>query len=333
MNQMTLFDIDMNMNHVVTALHGIDLNLLTAFDALAEERSVTRAAARAGVTQSAMSHTLRRLRELLDDPVLVRGAGGMVLTPRAEALRAPLRAALADLARALTEPVDFEPCSSTRAFRLVAPDLFDMLALPRLLPHLAAHAPGVDLAIVPRPPRLAEALEAGEVDLAIEPILLDEEPFDRRLEAGPALERRTLFRDHLRCFVRREHPAINKSRRLSMRAFVAAGHVLVSPTGSGAGVVDRYLAREGKQRRVVVRVPQFGSALAIAAHSELVLTAPSAVMAAEGAEASLVSLAAPLTLPHHAVTMLWHPRFTEDPGHRWFRDTLVEVSAGLATGS
>ena len=133
----------MNMNHSVRALHGIDLNLLAAFDALAEERNVTRAAARAGVTQSAMSHTLRRLRDLLGDPLLVRGGGGMVLTPRAEALRAPLRAALAELARVLDEPAQFDPATSTRGFRVVAPDLFDMLALPRLLPRLAAQAPGM----------------------------------------------------------------------------------------------------------------------------------------------------------------------------------------------
>ena len=333
MNQMKSNDMDMSMVHVTSALHGIDLNLLAAFDALAEERSVTKAAARAGVTQSAMSHTLRRLRELFDDPLLVRGSGGMVLTPRAQALRGPLRAALSDLARVLVEPDVFDPTSSTRAFRLLAPDLFDMLALPRLLPVLGCDAPGVEIAIVPRPAGLDEALESGEIDLAIVPMLLADEPYDSRMRAGPALQQRILFRDRLRCFVRRDHPAITKSQRLSMRAFTAAGHVLVSPSGSGSGVVDRALEQAGKERRIVVRVPQFGSALAITAHSDLVLTAPSSLIAAEGAAASIVSLTPPLSLPEHAITMVWHPRFGEDPGHRWLRNTLVEVTRDLPPGS
>lgn len=320
----------MNMNHSVRALHGIDLNLLAAFDALAEERNVTRAAARAGVTQSAMSHTLRRLRDLLGDPLLVRSGRGMVLTPRGEALRAPLRSALAELARVVEGPAQFDPATSTRSFRVVAPDLFDMLALPRLLPKLADQAPGIDLAVVPRPARLEDALEAGEIDLAVEPVLLDDdEPFDRALEAAPRLLRRTLFRDRMRSFVRRGHPAITKSRRLSMRAFTAAGHVLVSSAGAGPGIVDRHLARAGETRRVVVRVPQFGSALAIAARSDLILTAPSSLIAAEGAEAGLVSLAPPLPLPEHAIAVHWHPRFSEDPGHRWLRAALVEATRDL----
>ncbi|UCH30124.1 MAG: LysR family transcriptional regulator, partial [Myxococcales bacterium] len=117
----------MSSTHNGPALHRIDLNLLVALDALTRERSVTRAAERVGVTQSAMSHTLRRLRELFGDPLLVRGRGGMVLTPRAEALAVPLRSGLVSLARILAEPEAFAPERASRIFRIVSPDLFDAL--------------------------------------------------------------------------------------------------------------------------------------------------------------------------------------------------------------
>ena len=126
----------MSNAHVTHDLHRIDLNLLVALDALTRERSVTKAAERAGVTQSAMSHTLRRLRELFDDPLLVRGRGGMVLTPRAEALTVPLRSGLVSLARTLAEPEAFDPAHASRTFRIVSPDLFDALVLPTLLQRL-----------------------------------------------------------------------------------------------------------------------------------------------------------------------------------------------------
>jgi len=111
-------------------LARIDLNLLVAFDALAREQNVTRAAERVGVTQSAMSHALRRLRELLDDPLLVRGKSGMVLTARAEALVLPLRSGLVSVDRALVRAERFDPRTARRKFRLATPDLFDLLAIP-----------------------------------------------------------------------------------------------------------------------------------------------------------------------------------------------------------
>ena len=139
----------MSQTHVAETLHRIDLNLLVALDALTRERSVTKAAERAGVTQSAMSHTLRRLRDLFDDPLLVRGRGGMVLTPRAEALAVPLRSGLVSLARTLAEPQPFAPEHATRTFRIVSPDLFDALVLPTLFQRVYVTPAAIDLAVVP----------------------------------------------------------------------------------------------------------------------------------------------------------------------------------------
>lgn len=317
----------MNDAHDVESLRQLDLNLLVAFDLLAREKSVTRAAERAGVTQSAMSHTLRRLRALLDDPLLVRGARGMTLTPRAEALAVPLRGALVGLARALEAPPSFDPAASRRTFRVVAPDLFELLALPPLWARLREAAPGAGLVFQPAPAALAEALETGDVDVAIAPVLLSEEATDLGPRTGPELRRRTLFRDRFRCFVRADHPALSGRRRMTPARFAALDHLLVSPTGRGPGFVDGVLAARGLTRRVALRIPQHATALAMVAESDLVLTAPAALEAA--ADARVRSLAPPVALPEHAVTLVWHPRFDADPAHRWLRDQLAEVASGI----
>lgn len=326
MNPMSCFYIGMSDTHT-RALHRVDLNLLVALDALAREKSVTKAAARAGVTQSAMSHTLRRLRELFDDPLFVRGRGGMVLTPRAEALTVPLRSGLVSLARTLAEPHAFEPERANRTFRIASPDLFDALVLPTLSQRLAHDAPSVAVAVVPMPNRLSDGLETGEVDLAIYPVLLDPEPFDLRTQVDPELQRRSLFRDSFRCFVRRDHPKLT-AKRLTLKAYTAQSHILVSPGGEGPGVVDHFLQARGLERRIALRVPHFSSALEIAAKSDLVLTAPASLNELSTAS-GLACHAAPLELPEHAVTMMWHERFSADPAHRWFRQLMVDVTGSI----
>ena len=318
--------IGMSTAHDERTLHRIDLNLLVALDALACERSVTKAAERAGVTQSAMSHTLRRLRELFDDPLLVRGRGGMVLTPRAEALTVPLRSGLVSLARTLAAPEPFAPEHASRTFRIVSPDLFDTLVLPTLLRRLTQEAPAVDLAVVPAPRRLADSLETGDVDLAIHPVLLDPHPFDIGTRVDPELQSRTLFRDSFQCFLRNDHPALSGRSRLTVKAYARLKHILVSPGGEGPGLVDRFLEEKGERRRIVLRVPHFATALEVVAQSDLVLTAPSSLAECSPASA-LASRPAPFAIPEHAITMIWHPRFREDPAHQWLRQLMIDATS------
>lgn len=314
-------------------LAGIDLNLLVAFDALAREQNVTRAAERMGVTQSAMSHSLRRLRALLGDPLLVRGLSGMMLTARAESLVVPLRSGLVTVDRALTRPERFAPERARRSFRLLSPDLFDVLAIPPLLERIRVEAPGVDLAVVVlEGRRLAESLESGEVDLVITP-RVEQHEGSAPLDAS-GLVRRTLFHDRFSCFLRNDHPALPKrglrSRKsggapaLSLEAYAALSHALVSPRGEGPGLVDERLAEHGLTRRVALRVPHFFSALAIVEKSDLILTGPSALVRLLGSR-PLLALPAPLRLPRHALHMVWHERFTSDPGHAWLRERVAEV--------
>jgi len=313
-------------------LWAIDLNLIVAFDALARERNVTRTAQRLGVTQSAMSHSLRRLRELLGDPVLVRGRGGMMLTPRAESLVVPLRSGLVTLGRALAQPSRFEPQTARRAFCLASPDLFDVLAIPPLLARIRSEAPGVDIRVVPIDERLlVDQLETGEVDVAV--VAQQEEPAAEPPPSASGLLRRTLFRDRYTCLLRADHPALARRRgrratpaALSLATYAALSHALVSPRGGGPGLVDRALAQHGLSRRVALRLPHFYSALAIVAKSDLILTAPSALARLVPADLEIVALPPPLRLPRHSINLIWHERFSKDRGHGWLRDLVSEVA-------
>lgn len=332
------------MHDVSTAteqLAALDLNLVVAFDALARERSVTRAAERMGLTQSAMSHALGRLRSLLNDPLLVRGRGGMVLTPRAESLVVPLRGGLVAIGRALGQPAAFEPKSARRSFAIASPDLFDVLAIPPLLERMRDEAPGVDLAVVPADPRrLADQLETGDVDVAIVPQIDDVR--NRGSDAPDSgLRRRTLLRDGFACFVRAGHRCLaartgkrgkNKPAQLSLDAYVGLSHALVSPTGEGLGFVDELLAKRGLRRRIALRVPHFHSALTIVAMSDLVLTAPTALVRLASTDIPVVALDPPLALPRHSVNMHWHERFSNDAGHAWLREMILQLAPRLAGG-
>lgn len=341
MNPTNRFHQDMNTVHEMDQaalpeqLATVDLNLLVAFDALVRERHVTRAAERVGLTQSAMSHALGRLRTLLGDPLLVRGRGGMTLTPRAESLIVPLRSGLVILGRALSEPAEFHPESARRAFAIAAPDLFHVLAIPPLLERVRSQAPGVDIAVSDLSERrLPEQLETGEIDVAIVP-QMDVPSAPPAGPSAPGLVRRTLFRDRFVCLMRADHPAFGQRRsaraaakktRLTLETYLALSHVLVSPTGEGPGVVDQVLARRGLRRRIALRLPHFYSALSIVAQSDLIVTAPSAMARLLRPELPVVAVPPPLSLPQHSIHLVWHERFSKDLGHGWLRDQVREVA-------
>jgi DNA-binding transcriptional LysR family regulator len=305
-------------------LAGLDLNLLVEFSILVDERSVTRAAERSGVTQPAMSHTLARLRELFGDPLLVRQRGGMALTPRAEELRAPIKSALRMLGRAIEEPGGFSPLGSHREFRVATPDLFELLLLPRLHQMLSVEAPEANVTLhSAASPLLAEQLASGATDMAVVARFDGQEGTLPRLEPA-GLSRVVLFSDKFSCFVRRGHELCRGGRsRISLSDFLQFGHVQIAPSGAPGGLVDDMLAERGKARRVACRVPQFAAALRITEVSDLILTAPASLQELGGER--VVSFTPPISLPHHALLLVWNERFTQDPGHRWFRDLIVRL--------
>jgi len=214
-------------------------------------------------------------------------------------------------------------------FRLVSPDLFDALVLPALVGRLAVQAPAASLAVVPGFADLAARLEAGEVDVAIAPVSLQAGGPELGPPLSPDLRTRRLFEDRFAAFVRAGHPVLTgPAQRLGARAFARLPHVLVSPTGQGGGSIDALLGARGLERRIVLRVPQFASAIAVVQSTDAVLVAPGA-LSLRGKEWGLRELALPVAVPRHAISLVWHQRFDADPGQVWLRQQLVASVSGL----
>lgn len=299
----------------MTALSEINLNLLVALGALLDEANVTRAAERLGVTQSAMSHSLRQLRAQLGDRLLVRGPRGMLLTPRAEALRGPLRRGLGELARVVSGQVGWRPESEARVFRVAAGDYVSIRVLPPLLELLGREAPRVDIDVRAADLRGGAAqLEAGELDVLV------------ALESSeaPGLRQRALLSDDFACLARAGHPEI--SGALDLDLYCRLPHVLISPRGEAGSFVDSALARRGRARRVALRVPFFLVAPLVVARSDMILTAPTCLARELAAHYPLQVLRAPLELPRFTLHMIWHERFDDDPAHRWLREAMISAS-------
>jgi DNA-binding transcriptional LysR family regulator len=298
-------------------LAGINLNLVVALDALLTEANVTRAAERVGVTQSAMSHSLRQLRELLGDALLIRGSGGMVRTPRAEQLAAPLHRGLLELQRALrSEPV-FEPRTATRRFTLATGDYFAAAMLPELLMLLGQEAPQVDLAfrhlILDQ---VSTLMESGEVDLCVAAFPTP----------APGLRQQKLYTEDFVCVVREGHPAARKG--LDLETYLRLPHVLISPRGEGAGAVDTALAKLGRSRRIALRMPYFLTAPLSVVRSDHVLTAPRRLVETFTGAWPLQVLPPPMALRSFDVLQVWHERFDNDPAHRWLRGVVLRAFGG-----
>lgn len=294
-------------------IRAINLNLLPALEALLSTRSVSEAARRLHVTQSAMSHSLAKLRELFADPILVQSGRRMVLTPRAEQLGAMLPSALERLASALAAPEPFDPRTTSRVYRIATLDYFELTAMPDVLAHLRRHAPGVRLELERFSPASLPALAAGEIDLAL---IGGSAQLPR---AG--LRRVSLYRDPFEVIVRPDHPAVG--RRLSLSTYLELGHVLVSVEGRGEGVVDRELGRIGHARQVALRVPHFVSAPLAVLRSDYICTIASTVARRARELFGVRVVEPPLALPSTEVIAAWSSSRDADPAHAWFRELFT----------
>lgn len=296
---------------------SVNLNLLVAFQALMEERSVTRAASRAGITQPAMSNTLAQLRALFEDPLFTRTAAGLVPTPRALALADPIGRGLKLLDSALMEQ-RFDEARSDRLFTLAASDYVEFVLLPSLLARLAQIAPHVRLRIRPWGSHAIPAeLARGEADCMIG--FYDDVPARHR--------HALLFSDEYVCVVRKGHPHVKK--RLTLSRYLELSHVLVSTSHDAPGSVDRALAARGLRRRVGLRVSHFLSVPMVVARTDYVAALDRRVAEAFADTLGLVVLEPPLELPTGRVGQVWHESVDADPGHRWLREIIASVSREL----
>lgn len=302
-------------------LRDMDLNLLVALDALLQEPNVTKAATRIGMTQPALSHALRRLRELLGDELLVCGKAGMLLTPRGRELALPVRRAMLDLQQALAGEQRFEPATATRRVTLATTDYEGVVLLPRLLELLRHQAPGVELEVRHIDPRhYAEQLETGMVDLLV----------GFPLPAASGLRQRVLFKEVLACVVRKDHPAVRG--RLDLNLYCQLAHALISPRSESGSLVDDTLAGLGRTRRVTLRLPSFIVAPLLVAGSDLVLTLPRRLADSLAGLLPLQVLEPPIEIPSFPIVMNWHERYDGDAAHRWLRQLLVRAVGAPGEG-
>lgn len=297
---------------------SIDLNLLLALDALLTERHVTRAAERVGITQPAMSRSLQRLRALFGDPLLVRTAQGMIPTPRAEALAAPLDRVLDEIAGWVRDRATFDPAQAVRHFRIASADFGAMVLLPPLLRRISAEAPGIDVAVVSLPQDLGAALTAGEIDLVLAP---------PRKDTASAVVWKPLFDEGFVTVVRRDHPLVGE--RLTLEQFVSLPQISVAPEGRPGNLLDDALAERGLSRRVVLRVPNFLVPPLLLAESDLILTTAERIAWRFASLLPLRILPAPLPLPRFTIAMGWHEYRRADAAHAWLRGLVSDVGAEL----
>ena len=289
-----------------------DLNLLIALDVLLAEESVAGAARRLGLSASAMSRTLSRLRATTGDPLLVRAGRIMVLTPYAQEIRQRAQNASFE-ARALLRPssADFNIARLERTFLIRSNDGFVVAFGAAMIAAAANAAPDVCLRFMPKPEKTSSALREGRVDLEIGV------PGDM----GPEIRLQTLFRDRFMGVVRKDHPLA--LRQISAEDYVSFGHVVVSRRNNTYGPVDDALAEVGLKRKIAAVVPGFSAALAIAQHSDLVALIPASFLIA-GSD-PLYTFELPVKTREITISQMWHPRSEVDPAHRWLRQLALSV--------
>ena len=292
-----------------TQLASIDLNLLVTLDVLLTEGSVTVAARRLGLSQSAVSRALSKLRELFDDELFVRTGQGMRPTRRALDLAAPLRRALTQLGAVLDSHERFEPETAARSFEIAALDYTQLTLLAPWTTRLPALAPGVDVVIRQLSVHSKHDLESGDLDLYIAP--------RTRTVAGVVWT--PLHDDDYTCVVWDQSPV----RRLTRKRFVGLDHVLVAPRERPGGAVDRALAEHELARRVSVRVSNFASAPDLLIGTQRVATLPRRLAKLFIERHPLRILEPPIALPRTTLCLGWHEVHREDPGHTWLRAQLL----------
>lgn len=292
-------------------LRGLDLNLLVVLDALLRHGGVTPAAGELGMSVSATSHALARLRDTFDDPLLVRHGNGMVATPRARALQTGLARLLADTRRLFATETAFDPARSTRGFCIAASDVLGAL-VAELARAVRDEAPGISLRLVPQSAADDDSLARGTVGLALQPLAL----------AAPVWSSRVIGELDFVVVARSDHPFLVDP---SPDGWQTADHVVVETGRSGRGFVGEAVERAGWSRRIALTVPSFLMALHAVSGTDLLFTGPRALVAPLCDPLELGTAPVPLRLPGVRVGAVWHPRNDADPAHRWLRRQVVDV--------
>lgn len=289
-----------------------DFNLLLALDALLSERSVSAAGRRLGLSTSAMSRTLSRLRTALGDPVLVSAGRAMVPTPHAEAMAEQVRSLTLAVQAALSPAPAVDIRKLRRDFTIRANEAFVLLYAARLSATVTEAAPGVRLRFAPKPDKQIQPLRDARIDLDIG-VMAD---------GGGELRGQTLFEDRYVGVVRAGHPLLDLET-ITAEHYAGSGHVVFSTGPQFTGPVDTALAECGLARKINLVVPSFPAVIAVAQASDLVGLVPRSYCQGIGSRVAIFEL--PVATPGFVITQTWHPRMDADPVHRWLRALIFEA--------
>lgn len=291
----------------------MDLKLLAVFDEVYKTRSVSRAGENLGLAQSSISIALGRLRRHFGDPLFVRTAEGMQPTPHATSLLVPVRQAL-ELLRGITrQQAAFEPAQAQRLFRICMTDITHLALLPALINRLRDVAPGIHVEISHISAQTPRMLESGDADLAV--------GYMPQLEAG--FYQQKLFEQDFACVVRSGHPRVHA--RMTPAMFKRENHVVVTASGTGLNLVEEELVRQGVERNIALRVPNFLGLGGLVASTDLVVTVPRRVAETLVRIADVKPVRPPFALPTFAIKQHWHERFQQDPANRWLRAVISDL--------
>jgi len=312
----------------MSRLNRVDLNLLVYLDALLRERNVTQAAHSLGLSQPAMSNGLKRLREVFNDPLLIRTSDGMTPTAKAEELEPQLREILTGVDRALQPTDEFIPARENRVVRLMASDYAESTLLPAVLHELREQAPGVTLDIMNPSDVSFLDVERGKVDLVIN-------RFDQMPQSFHQI---TLWQDSFSCLLSPDNPILEN---FTLDSYLAADHIWVSKTGMGVGVgvnpddvqrlgwVDSTLASLGKKRRIRVFTRHYQAAMTLAEQNDLIVTLPTRATHLKRDNPRVVVRDVPFEMPAMELKMAWSPLLQHNPGHRWIRQLITQVARSI----
>jgi LysR family transcriptional regulator, nod-box dependent transcriptional activator len=304
-------------------LRNVDLNLLVVLDALLSERNVSRAGQRIGLSQSAMSAALSRLREVFRDPLLVRVGRELALTRNANDLIVPVRETLGRIEQTLLQRPAFDPKTDTRTFSISASDYAGLILLTHFVRAIAVEAPNVTLHLLPRFRDAARLVQADQVDIIIEPSELFGET---EFPSSPLLTDRWL------CAVDKKNPHIKKNV-MTEKQFLELPHMVYGiGTDRQLNLADQHLARLGVKRRIDVTVESFLLVPFLLQGTQLVSLVLERAARRLAQTTHIRTLEAPFELPDIHERMYWHPRHTTDTGHRWLRERLKTVAAALDDG-
>jgi DNA-binding transcriptional LysR family regulator len=281
------------------------------------ERSVTEAAESLGVTQAAVSGSLKRMRGEYGDKLFTQVGRRMEPTPFASSMSSQLLDALAMVRKTHSEPTSFEPSLASRTFTVRTRDIGEVVCFPGVLEKLSEIAPGIKIRTVFRPiDETLAGLASGHIDLAL--------GFLPSLETS--IHRRKLFSQHYVCAMRADHP-LSKGN-LTLEAFLSQEHLLVEYSGSGHQMLEKALVDAGAKNRIRVRMPQYLSAPHFVISSDMLWSAPAVLAETLAKYYPLVIKPIPLQLPSFEVALYWHDRYHQDPANRWLREQLVASLIG-----